>query len=90
LLKTLASGHPAPPNHNTNTNNTNTNNNNRCCFLTQVVTAALSPRCPFVATSEMGLNIEWLYKIPVFLLLSCNMLFLVWIMAVRFTPGPQG
>ena len=44
--------------------------------------SALSPRCPFVATSEMGLNIEWLYKIPVFLLLACNMVFLVWIMAV--------
>ena len=46
--------------------------------------SALSPRCPFVATSEMGLNIEWLYKIPVFLLLACNMVFLVWIMAVSF------
>ena len=48
----------------------------------QGVAAALSPRCPFVATSEMGMNIEWIYKIPVFLVLACNMVFLVWIMAV--------
>lgn len=38
--------------------------------------------CPFVATSDSHVAGDWVYKAPIFLLLACNMIFLIWIMKV--------
>ena len=44
--------------------------------------------CPFISDSEQSQHLELLaYTLPVCLLLLCNFVFSIWIMAVSLTPA---
>ena len=41
--------------------------------------------CPFISDTEQSQNLElWAYTLPVCLLLACNFVFSIWIMAVSY------
>ena len=47
-----------------------------------VIRNNLSTSCPFVVNNEQTMVIDYVYHIPIMLLLACNAIFLIWIMKV--------
>ena len=59
------------------------------CHNQSEVVLASQLGCPFISDTEQSQALElWAYTLPVCLLLVCNFVFSIWIMAVSRVIGP--